>query len=360
MAPAASRHTLGTPLSANATSRFTTAAPIDIPPTVTAFSPANGSTNIATNAGITITFSEPLAAATVSSGTITLRNAQNQAVAATVAYNSATNTATVTPTAALANSATYTVTVAGGAGGVTDTTGNPLPANATSSFTTVGVATTASLFTASTTPTTVDSGDKNAVELGVKFTSSTSGYITGVRFYKASTNTGTHTGSLWSASGQLLATATFTGEGASGWQQVNFATPVAITAGTTYVASYHTTVGHYSVSRSYFASTYTSGPLSVSVNGGVYLYGAGGFPTSSFQASNYFVDVVFSFDFASGRSADSDCRQSRQRLGKRLYDDTDHGDLQRGVERCDGEFQHDSTDQWHHCRAGHGYLQFRD
>ena len=47
--------------------------------------------------------------------------------------------------------------------------------------------------------------------------------------------------------GTLLATATFTGETASGWQQVNFATPVAITANTTYVASYHTNVGHYCV-----------------------------------------------------------------------------------------------------------------
>jgi hypothetical protein len=30
------------------------------------------------------------------------------------------------------------------------------------------------------------------------------------------------------------------------------------------------------------------------VNGGVYLYGAGGFPTNSFQATNYWVDVLFS------------------------------------------------------------------
>ena len=41
-------------------------------------------------------------------------------------------------------------------------------------------------------------------------------------------------------SGTLLASATFTNESASGWQQVNFSNPVPITAGTTYVASYHT------------------------------------------------------------------------------------------------------------------------
>ena len=105
------------------------------------------------------------------------------------------------------------------------------------------------------TPGTVDSGDGQAIELGVKFIASTNGTITGIRFYKSAANTGVHTASLWNAAGQLLATATFTGETTSGWQQVNFATPVAITAGATYVASYHTNTGHYSVNRSYFNSS---------------------------------------------------------------------------------------------------------
>ena len=96
------------------------------------------------------------------------------------------------------------------------------------------------------------------------------------------------------ASGQLLATATFTGEGGSGWQQVLFSTPVAVSAGTTYTASYHTNTGHYALNRSFFTSSFLSGPLQVPINGGVYLYGAGGFPTQSYQGSNYWVDVVFS------------------------------------------------------------------
>ncbi len=45
----------------------------------------------------------------------------------------------------------------------------------------------------------------------MKFTSDIAGLVTGVRFYKAPTNTGTHIGSLWSATGTLLATATFSG-----------------------------------------------------------------------------------------------------------------------------------------------------
>ena len=84
------------------------------------------------------------------------------------------------------------------------------------------------------------------MELGVKFTSDTSGHITGIRFYKASTNTGTHVGNLWSSTGTLLASANFSGETASGWQQVNFSTPVAITDNTVYVGSYHANGGHYS------------------------------------------------------------------------------------------------------------------
>ena len=90
-----------------------------------------------------------------------------------------------------------------------------------------------------------------------------------------------------------MATATFTGETTSGWQQVNFSTPVAITAGATYTASYHTTTGHYSVDRSYFNSGLTSGLLKVPVSGGVYRYGASAFPSLTYQGSNYWVDPVF-------------------------------------------------------------------
>ena len=47
--------------------------------------------------------------------------------------------------------------------------------------------------------------DPNAIELGVKFRSDTSGFITGVRFYKTAGDTGTHVGRLWSAGGTQLA-----------------------------------------------------------------------------------------------------------------------------------------------------------
>ena len=99
-------------------------------------------------------------------------------------------------------------------------------------------------------PAVASQSDPNAVSLGVKFRSDVNGFITGIRFYKGSANTGTHVGSLWTSGGQLLATATFTNETASGWQQVNFATPAAITANTVYVASYHAPNGGYAANSS--------------------------------------------------------------------------------------------------------------
>jgi len=92
-----------------------------------------------------------------------------------------------------------------------------------------------------------------------------------------------------------LATGTFIGETASGWQQVTFATPVAITANTTYVASYHTTVGHYSADQNFFTTTgVNNAPLeALPGNNGVYVYGPGGvFPSNSYNSTNYWVDVV--------------------------------------------------------------------
>jgi len=157
-----------------------------------------------------------------------------------------------------------------------------------------------SLWQASAQPVLAAEDDSSAVELGVKFRSDFNGLITGVRFYKSASNTGTHVGNLWSAGGTLLATATFTNESASGWQQVTFANPVAITAGTTYVASYHTNKGHYADDADYFTNTgLDSGPLHALRDGvqgpnGVYAYGASSiFPTSGWRTSNYWVDVIF-------------------------------------------------------------------
>jgi hypothetical protein len=155
-----------------------------------------------------------------------------------------------------------------------------------------------SIWSATTTPGNSSAADPNAVELGVKFRTSQAATISGVRFYKGSGNTGTHVGKLWSSTGALLASATFAGETATGWQQVNFSAPVAVAAGTTYIASYFAPNGRYAYNLNYFAAAVSNGPIWALANGedggnGLYLYSAsGGFPVNSFNASNYWVDVV--------------------------------------------------------------------
>ena len=146
---------------------------------------------------------------------------------------------------------------------------------------------------------TADSGTGASTEVGVKFSSELAGTITGIRFYKSAANTGTHVGSLWSAGGELLASATFTAESASGWQQVNFSTPVEIAADTTYVAGYLAPAGHYSVTALALAGAPLSNPplqalaSPVSANGVFAESATSTFPTSSGEGNNYWVDVDF-------------------------------------------------------------------
>ena len=108
----------------------------------------------------------------------------------------------------------------------------------------------------------------------------TAGTITGLKFYKGVGNTGVHIGNLWTLGGQLLASATFVNETASGWQQVNLSSPVPVSPGTVYVASYYAPNGNYSLDSGYFANSgVDAGPVNllqdgVSGGNGVYAYGS--------------------------------------------------------------------------------------
>ncbi len=210
----------------------------------------------------------------------------------TVTFNSQTNSVTFTPVTGYTGVASFTYSIADGHGGTSSATVS-LTVNSQP-----GGGTTSSLFTSADTSGVTAANDANSVELGVKFIASANGQITGLTYYKSAQDTGTHVGSLWTASGQLLGQATFINETASGWQTVSFTQPINITAGTTYVASYHSN-GFYSATANYFTTDYTSGALTapastVSGGNGVYAYGTGSlFPTSSYNASNYWVDVLY-------------------------------------------------------------------
>jgi hypothetical protein len=164
------------------------------------------------------------------------------------------------------------------------------------------VLSTASLFDPSDSPANVTWDDPLPAELGVRFQSSVPGFVTGVRFYKGPQNTGTHVGNLWSSDGTLLATATFTGETDSGWQTAAFTNPVPITDGTIYVISYHTS-GFYSADLGYLTSDHSNGPLLAPADGGNGVYARGAtssFPSATFGATNYWVDLIFTLQKPGG------------------------------------------------------------
>ncbi len=163
----------------------------------------------------------------------------------------------------------------------------------------------ATIWAPTAVPGITSANDNSSLELGLKFRSDVAGYVTGVRFYKGAGNTGAHVAHLWTATGTQLASATASSETASGWQEIDFSQAVAIQANTTYVVSYLAPSGHYSFDSSYFASAgVDSGVLHALSNaaaGGNGVFVAtttGAFPNSNFNATNYWVDVVFSSSLA--------------------------------------------------------------
>ncbi len=102
------------------------------PPTVLSTSPLGGATDVDVGTSITATFSEAMDGSTITGSTFTLSS--TSPVSGTVTYDSGTNTATLTPSAALGYMTTYTATITTGA---TDLAGNSISSNYTWSFTTM-------------------------------------------------------------------------------------------------------------------------------------------------------------------------------------------------------------------------------
>lgn len=147
-------------------------------------------------------------------------------------------------------------------------------------------------------PRQPDSGDPTGVELGLRFSPTVDGLVTGVRYYGSAANTGTHAGTLWTLDGTALATVTFPAADGAGWRTAEFSEPVETLAGTEYVVSYTAPRGRYAADPHDFAYRGAAGPP-VSVAGG---FGApaagvfaspGEFPSSAWDNTNYYVDVQF-------------------------------------------------------------------
>ncbi|MBW4636966.1 MAG: DUF4082 domain-containing protein [Gloeocapsa sp. UFS-A4-WI-NPMV-4B04] len=136
--------------------------------------------------------------------------------------------------------------------------------------------------------------DSVPYELGMKFRSAKGGQITALRFWKAPSETGTHIGKLWTATGTLLGSVTFSSETASGWQEQLLETPVNIQANTTYVVSVNVNT-YYVATSNGLSSSITNGDLSSVADGnnGVYNLSPNSFPTSSYGNTNYYRDITF-------------------------------------------------------------------
>jgi hypothetical protein len=309
----------GNALASNFSWSFTTASVDNTPPTVTSVFPASGATGISTGTTVIANFSESINASTVTGSTYQLRDAGNNLVAATVSTSG--NQITLTPSSLLAAATTYTATITGGASGVKDLAGNALASNFSWSFTTAsggGGGSTFTVFQVTDAPAEPTNNDGQGIVLGMKFRATQSGSITGVRYYKGAGTTGTHTGHLWTSTGTLLGSTTFTGETASGWQQALFATPISISPNVTYVVSLFSPSGHYAATDPYFTQAVVNGPLRGLANGedgpnGLYRYSATSvFPNSSFNSSNYFVDVVFTASGGGGTAPNITTHPSSQ------------------------------------------------
>lgn len=150
-------------------------------------------------------------------------------------------------------------------------------------------------------PESPDNNDGGPIETGVKFRSSTPGFIKGVRFYLGNNNAGTYTGKLYNSTGTVLQSQQFTSVTTNGWQELTFTSPVQISANTTYIASVFSSVGNYAQSDNFFTTSgVTTGSLTalaegVSGSNGVYNYGAAGFPMDTWvgHSPNYWIDVMF-------------------------------------------------------------------
>ncbi|MGZ4360367.1 MAG: DUF4082 domain-containing protein, partial [Gaiellaceae bacterium] len=242
------------------------------------------------------TFSSAVDPTTLTSQTFSLVDSGGNVVPGTIAYNSSTQSATLTPSTPLPSGASFTVTLTSAIRG---TDGSTLASPPSWSFTTASCS--CSLFAAGATPTVLHAPTRDgrsgtgpwSYELGVKIQVTSPVQLTAIRFYKDSSETGSHVGTVWSSGGAVLARTTFSGETASGWQQQTLTAPLSLQPGQVYIVS----VGFnafFSYTSSGLLNQITSGPLQSVADGrnGVYGSAAGVFPNQSFRSTNYFVDAV--------------------------------------------------------------------
>lgn len=136
--------------------------------------------------------------------------------------------------------------------------------------------------------------DRDAVELGIRFTPRSNGSVNALQYYQGGKTGGVTQATLWAADGTVLARVSFTASTRVGWRTVALDKPVSLTSGRTYVASYNAPSGRYPVTERDLTRAKAVNGFALKAGAGVYRYGkTEKVPTNTWQGSNYLVDVVF-------------------------------------------------------------------
>jgi len=151
-------------------------------------------------------------------------------------------------------------------------------------------------------PTTNGNSSGAAGSVGVRFIPAVNGVITSVMFPRYPGYANTQTGRLYSNTGTLLGSANFPA-GGFGWTRAEFATPIAVTAGTKYVAAVFASNTVYRVFAPFYSSAHVVGDLTAPAdipagerNGVFVLNATPSFPSTGASAITFRVDVEFIAD----------------------------------------------------------------
>ena len=153
--------------------------------------------------------------------------------------------------------------------------------------------------------------DGEAITMGTKFRAAFDGIISGIRFYKSPNDHKTdHIVQLWDPANPnaplAQATENSVSELPTGWNTINFATPVPISTNVIYIAAFYSSSGEYSETVNVFLDgPVVRGPLTALQDNdpdgdgpnSVFKYDNGDdgpdFPDQGYLASNYWVDVEY-------------------------------------------------------------------
>lgn len=259
------------------------------PPALESTTPANGQA-FSTTTGITAMFNEPIACGTASETSIRLIAPSGETVPTRVSCDPDGIAIQITPTGKLTAGARYRLVFDET---VTDLAGNPLQPTPELSFPAGGVS--VSLWNQqSPDGVAVATDDHASVELGVRFSATAKGRVTGIWFYRPADDLPRHTVTLWTSSGTALASARTSKESATAWQYAKLNKPVRLTPGKTYVASFRAPRGQYSYVPDGLKNAIIEKLLTTPDTGGSYRYGKG-VPDKA-SAINYLVDIAFVAD----------------------------------------------------------------